>query len=263
MTSSLYNIPPFLRHRLREYEVNGYVFRTVLVEKGSFIMGNRAAKSGNKPVSQTTVRADFELGITPVTQGLWRAVMGSDWPEVVFTGDERPVESVSWNDVRGSGGFLEKLNAWLALNPQGTHDAPFCLPSEVQWEYAARGGKYHAHLGLEYAGSSRLDEVGWYDGNSGSETHAVGQQQRNVLGLGDMSGNVWEWVEDDWHKIIDEAPSNEAAWTDTPRGRYRVLRGGSWVSYPDYCRVSGRDYFEPEFRDDHVGFRLARSSSSL
>ena len=168
---------------------------------------------------------------------------------------------MSWNDVRGSGGFLEKLNAWLALNPQGTHDAPFCLPSEVQWEYAARGGKYHAHLGLEYAGSSRLDEVGWYDGNSGSETHAVGQQQRNVLGLSDMSGNVWEWVEDDWHDNIDGAPSNEVAWTDTPRSLSRVRRGGGWRNNPDDCRVSNRNNNTPENRNNNNGFRLVSPSS--
>jgi sulfatase modifying factor 1 len=261
MQASLYRDPPFLQKRLRQYEVNGCVFYTVVVEKGRFWMGDDDSEyDDEKPAHPVDIRHDYELGVQPVTQALWRAVMDSDPEELYFAGDERPVEGVSWDDIRGPGGFLEKLNAQLLQDAQGV---PFCLPTEAQWEYAVRGGRLHPHAGQLYAGSSRLDEVGWYDGNSGSETHAVGQQQRNVLGLHDMSGNVLEWVEDDWHGNYDKAPANEGAWTDSPRGHYRVLRGGCWGTTPGYCRVSFRSYGEPEFRDDDVGFRLARSSSSL
>ena len=186
--------------------------------------------------------------------------MGSDPEALYFAGDERPVEGVSWNDIRGISGFLEKLNALML---QDAHSAPFSLPTEAQWEYAARGGSLYLHAAQLYAGSSRLVEVGWYRENSGGETHAVGQKQRNVLGLCDMSGNIFEWVEDDWHDNYYEAPVNEAAWIDTPRGFTRILRGGSWERHQDCYHVLSRDFNEPEYRYAGVGFRLARSSSFL
>ena len=261
MQASLYRDPPFLQKRLRRYEVKGCVFYTVVVEKGRFWMGDDDSEyDDEKPAHPVDIRHDYELGVQPVTQALWRAVMGSDPEELYFAGDERPVEGVSWDDIRGRGGFLEKLNDLLLQDAQG---APFCLPTEAQWEYAARGGRLHPHAGQLYAGSSRLDEVGWYAKNSGRETHVVGQKQRNVLGLSDMSGNVWEWVEDDWHDNYDKAPLEEASWTESPRGHGRVLRGGGWSFDPDSCRVSFRFYFGPGFRNSYVGFRLARSSSSL
>ena len=260
MKPSLYVDPPFLQKRLRRYEVNGCVFYTVVVEGGRFLMGDDGSEYGaEKPAHEVVVQADFELGVQLVTQALWRAVMGSDPEELYFAGDERPVEGVSWDDIRGSGGFLEKLNALL----QDAQGAPFWLPTEAQWEYAARGGRLHLHAGQLYAGSSRLDEVGWYGENSGGETCAVGQKQRNVLGLCDMSGNVREWVEDDWHSNFDRAPSSEAAWTKSPRDLLRVRRGGGWDNSQGYCRVSYRSYFEPEFRYVGIGFRLARSASFL
>ncbi len=262
MTPSLYNIPPFLEKRLRRYEVNGYVFYTVVVEKGVFMMGgdDEGAYDDEKPVQKVRIREDYELGIHPVTQGLWRAVMGSDWPEVGFEGDERPVETVSWDDICGEGGFLEKLNDWLRGSPQAAAGGSFVLPTEAQWEYAARAGRFRDGLGQLYAGSSRLSEVGWYGDNSGYETRAVGQKQANALGLYDMSGNVWEWTADDWHDYA-KAAGDDRAWIDSPRGPLRVIRGGSWHSHPRSCRVAYRDDDLPEYRYDGIGFRLARSSS--
>jgi formylglycine-generating enzyme len=262
MTPSLYNIPPFLEKRLRRYEVNGYTFHTVLVEKGVFMMGgeDEGAYDREKPLHEVRIWEDYELGIHPVTQGLWRAVTGSDWPKVGFEGDERPVEMVSWDEICGEGGFLEKLNDWLRGSPQTDAGGMFALPTEAQWEYAARAGRFRDGLGQLYAGSSRLSEVGWYDDNSGDETHTVGRKQANVLGLYDMSGNVYEWTADDWHGNYDKAVGDDRAWIDSPRGPVRVIRGGGWLGYPQVCRVAYRNTGRPETRGDYVGFRLARSS---
>ncbi len=131
------------------------------------------------------------------------------------------------------------------------------VPSEVEWEYAARGGKYHAE-GYKYAGSDRLKDVGWFDENSGNETKPVGLKKPNQLGLYDMSGNVWEWCEDDWHRNYEGAPKNGLAWDDSPKwGSYRVLRGGSWFGGARHCRVANRNNHEPDYRNDFLGFRLA------
>jgi len=262
MTPSLYNIPPFLENRLRRYEVNGHAFHTVLVEKGVFMMGgeHEGAHNREKPVHEVSIREDYELGTHPITQGLWRAVTGSDWPKVAFEGDERPIERVSWNDICGEGGFLEKLNDWLRSSPQDAAGGLFALPTEEQWEYAARAGRFRDDLGKLYAGSSRLSEVGWYDDNSGYETHAVGQKQANVLGLYDMSGNVFEWTADDWHDNYDKVVGDDRAWIDSPRGPHRVIRGGSWGYGPQLCRVACRNHNRPGYRSNRIGFRLARSS---
>jgi len=263
MTPSLYNIPPFLKKRLRRYEVNGYVFHMVVVEKGVFMMGgdDGEAIDDEKPVHEVRIREDYELGIHLVTQGLWRAVTGSDWPEVGFEGDERPVEHVSWDDICGEGGFLEKINDWLRGSPQAVAAGNFMLSTEAQWEYAARVGRYRDGLGQLYAGSSRLSEVGWYRDNSGSETHAVGRKQPNVLGLYDMSGNVLEWTADYWHGKYDKVAGDNRARIDSLLSPGRVIRGGGWVYDPRGCRVACRGYYLPESRTNDLGFRLARSSS--
>jgi formylglycine-generating enzyme required for sulfatase activity len=257
MTPSLYTIPPFLQKRLRRYEVNGYVFHTVLVEKGSFRMGGEDSEAygDEKPIHEVTITQDYELGIHPVTQGLWRAVMGGDWPELAFVGDERPMERVSWEDICGSSGFLEKLNARLQDSPAGSIGGLFSLPTEAQWEYAARGGRYHAHAGHLYAGSSRLEEVGWNRDNSGQETQAVGHKQANVLGLYDMSGNVWEWC-GDWYGDYSAGAQTDPKGPAT--GGYRVLRGGGWYLDARYCRVSIRFHDTPSARNYFFGFRVAR-----
>jgi formylglycine-generating enzyme len=262
MTPSLYHIPPFLENRLRRYEVNGYAFHTVVLEKGLFMMGgdNGEAIDREKPVHEVSIREDYELGIHLVTQGLWRAVTGRDWPKIYFDGDERPVESVSWDDICGEGGFLEKLNDRLRGSPQAAAGGLFALPTEAQWEYAARAGRYRDGLGQLYSISSRLSEVGWYGDNSGYETHAVAQKQANVLGLCDMSGNVWEWTADDWHDNYDKAVGDDRAWIGSPRGLDRVIRGGGWGDYSRNCRVACRGYDPPECRGNDIGFRLARSS---
>ncbi|MEM6269287.1 MAG: SUMF1/EgtB/PvdO family nonheme iron enzyme [Bacteroidota bacterium] len=189
----------------------------------------------------------FQINKYEVTQEEWRAVMGSDPKELSFSGcDKCPVERVSWNDVQE---FIKKLNA-----KTGKH---YRLPSEAEWEYAARGGqKSKDH---KYAGSRDLGSVGWYSSNSGSKTHPVGTLGDNELGLHDMSGNVWEWCQDHWHSSYAGAPADGTAWEDAD-GVYRVLRGGSWNGRARLCRVAGRNLMRPINRHGNVGFRLAHSS---
>ncbi len=209
----------------------------VLVKGGTFTMGWVAGRDGEgdddeKPWHKVWV-SDFYIGKYEVTQAQWRAVMGSDPPELYNTGcDDCPVERVSWNDVQA---FLKRLNALTGKR--------YRLLTEAEWEYAARGGLQSR--GYMYSGSNDLDEVGWYDGNYqrgktyGSEgtTRPVGQKRPNELGLYDMSGNVWEWVEDDWHRDYRGAPTDGRAWVDSPRASNRVYRGGSCSVTARHCRA--------------------------
>jgi formylglycine-generating enzyme required for sulfatase activity len=187
--------------------------------------------------------SDFHLCKYPVTQGLWEAVMGEN--PSYFKGTTRPVESVSWDEVQF---FLEKLN-------QQTGEK-YRLPSEAEWEYAARGG--NQSKGFIYAGGNKLKEVGWYDQNSHSETKPVGMKVPNELGLYDMSGNVWEWCADVWHNTYEGAPKDGSAWLEGGEQDRRVVRGGSWDLIDNNCRVSFRDYIDADDRNDNIGFRLAR-----
>ncbi|MEZ4943680.1 MAG: SUMF1/EgtB/PvdO family nonheme iron enzyme [Saprospiraceae bacterium] len=206
----------------------------VLVKGGSFKLG------GTHPVTLS----DFQIGKYPVTQKLWQEIMGANPAD--FKGDDLPVECVSWDDAQQ---FLKKLNTRFP-------GKNYRLPSEAEWEYAARGGA--GSNGFEYAGSDDLDEVGWYYGNSNNKTHPVGQKNPNELGLYDMSGNVWEWCEDDWHDNVNNGPKDGSAWVyQRKRGAYRVYRGGSWNDDAGYCRVSYRTYWYPDYRYYFLGFRLA------
>ena len=206
----------------------------VLVRGGSFKLG------GTHPVTVP----DFAIGKYPVTQKLWQAIMGKNPSN--FKGEDLPVENVNWDDVQK---FLQKLNARFPGNN-------YRLPSEAEWEYAARGGA--GSKGYTYAGSNDLDKVGWYSENSGNKTQPVGQKAPNELGLYDLSGNVWEWCEDDWHANLDSVPKDGSAWTDQPqRGAHRVHRGGSWLNGAGRCRVSHRYSWDPGNRNGDLGFRLA------
>jgi formylglycine-generating enzyme required for sulfatase activity len=168
---------------------------------------------------------NYELGKYEVTQTEWQALMGSNPSKFSSCGDTCPVEQVSWDDIQT---FLQKLNAKSGRQ--------YRLPTEAEWEYACYGGNQ-----TEYCGSSNVDAVAWYDGNSNSTTHPVGQKQANGYGLYDMSGNVWEWMEN----------AHESGG--------RVLRGGSWLSEPQNARAAYRFRDEPALRNDLLGFRLART----
>lgn len=214
----------------------------ILVEGGEFLMGDDQSEyKSEKPAHRVKIQ-DFYISKYQVTQILWESVMGSNPSR--FKGEKRPVETVSWNGVQD---FIKKLN--------GRTGATFRLPTEAEWEYAARGGRYSQ--GYIYAGSDRLKQVGWYRENSNSETHDVGLLLANELELYDMSGNVWEWCEDDWHDNYQGAPKDGSAWIDRPgRGADRVVRGGGYIHAPVSCRPAHRRRFTPDGRDDDFGFRL-------
>ena len=248
--------PSFLQRRA--YTVNGHTFHTVLVEKGSFGMGDDEYDGyylKSVPAHTVTLSSDFELSEYPVTQALWAAVMGEEWPETRFKGPDLPVENVSWEDTQP---FFEALNRWYAgTGAYQARPGRFGLPTEAQWEYAARGGRYGKYFNYPYSGGKRLEGLGWYDGNRHGETQSVGRKLPNALGLYDMSGNVWEWCEDDWHENYDNAPADGSAWVDTPRGSPRVYRGGSWDGIAGNCRVADRHDGHPVIRSYYLGFRAA------
>lgn len=221
----------------------------VFVQGGIFKMGSpdndAEAFDWEKPQHPVTIQ-DFYIGKYPVTQKFWFEVMGNSPSQ--FRGDELPVEQVSWDDCQE---FLKKLNTQLP-------GQNFRLPTEAEWEYAARGGR--KSKGYKYAGSNNINEVAWYDGNSGSNTHPVGQKKPNELGLYDMSGNVWEWVTDDWHDNDHDAPANGRAWLGTYiKGTYRVHRGGSWLHHSLSSRVTFRLRIKSDSKYPGIGFRIASS----
>jgi formylglycine-generating enzyme required for sulfatase activity len=216
----------------------------VNVVGGTFTMGctseqGSECQDDERPAHQVTL-SDFSIGKYEVTQAQWLAVMGSN--PSYFSGCEScPVEAVSWDDIQS---FLSKLNSMTGKN--------YRLPTEAEWEYAARGGSQSG--GYKYSGSNDLATVAWYDDNSGSKTHPVGQKSPNELGLYDMTGNVWEWCQD----LHDDYSSGSQS---NPRGPswgiFRVYRGGSWNSFATGTRVSFRHGFSRGFRDVDLGFRLA------
>jgi len=223
-------------------------FKLIFVQGSTFQMGSNERKS-EQPIHPVTL-SSFYISEFPVTQSLYTAIK-SDNPSY-YKGENRPIEQVSWEEAKA---FIDLLNKLPAIESLG---GVFCLPTEAQWEYAARGGKYSQDY--EYSGSDDLKQVGWYRENSGLETKPVGLLQANELGIYDMSGNVYEWCEDDWHDTYKNAPDDGSAWKDTPsRGAYRVVRGGYSFNYPVYCRPAYRIRTSPGLRNHRLGFRLVFS----
>ena len=184
--------------------------------------------------------SDFYIGKYPVTQAIWETVMGDNLSD--FKGEDRPVKSVSWDDIQK---FLKKLNKLTGK--------AYRLPTEAEWEYAAKGG--NKSKGYKYAGSDNINDVAWYDDNSGGETHPAGQKAPNELGIYDMSGNVWEWCHD-WYdpNYYQDSPRENPKGPSS--GTDRVLRGGSWGSSAESTYVSNRDHGSPSFGVSIYGFRL-------
>ena len=221
------------------YTVNGVSFKMIAVKGGTFQMGSDDGYEWEKPVHQVTL-SDYYIGETEVTQELWNAVMGSNPSK--FTGNmQRPVEMVSWNDCQT---FISKLNQLTGEN--------FCLPTEAQWEYAARGG--NKSKGSIYSGSNEIDEVAWYNDNSDRMTHPVKTKAPNELGIYDMSGNVFEWCSD-WYGSYSSAAQTDP--TGPATGFYRVRRGGSWDDIAASCRVAYRISGAPTNTINYLGLRLA------
>ena len=229
------------------FMVKGVEFKMIKVEGGTFSMGATSEQGSDAydneyPVHSVTL-SDYYMGETEVTQGLWEAVMGSN-PSWFKGNNQRPVENVSWNDCQE---FIKKLNSLTGKE--------FRLPTEAEWEYAARGGKYSRGYVYKYSGSNNADEVAWYYDNSG-KTHPVKTKKANKLGLYDMSGNVSEWCNDRYNKkYYRNSPQTNP--TGPSKGGYRVLRGGSWFYYDRSVRVSYRNYHTPGYLDYKNGLRLA------
>ncbi|MBF0286057.1 MAG: SUMF1/EgtB/PvdO family nonheme iron enzyme [Magnetococcales bacterium] len=216
----------------------------VRVSGGCFQMGSNDGDGNEKPVHEVCL-SPFEIGKYEVTQGQWRAVMGSNPSNFSSCGDGCPVERVSWEDVQD---FIKKLN----VGGSGRYR----LPTEAEWEYACRSGGRNDEM---YCGGNDIDRVAWYNGNSGMETYPVGRKSANGLGLYDMSGNVWEWVSD-WYenKYYANAPRNNPSGPNS--GSSRVFRGGSWDDSPAGVRSARRRRVDPGARFGGLGFRLARTS---
>lgn len=230
--------------------VNGVSFKMIRVEGGTFKMGStsllnwltKKAEEDERPAHQVTL-STYYIGETEVTQELWKAVMGSNPSN--FKGANLPVEQVNWDDCQT---FIRKLNSLTGKT--------FRLPTEAEWEFAARGG--NKSQGYKYSGSNTLVNVAWYIDNSGNKTHPVKTKSPNELGIYDMSGNVWEWCQD-WYGSYSSASQTNP--TGPSSGSLRVCRGGSWNnrSSARSCRVSYRGYDAPDDlgRSYYLGLRLA------
>jgi sulfatase modifying factor 1 len=215
-----------------------------------FVQGGTMELGEGKNKHSATIPS-FYMGQYQVTQSLYQAIMETNPSR--YTGENRPVTNVNWDEAKV---FIEKLKKISGKE--------FRLPSETEWEFAARGGIYSQ--GYEYCGSDDLTQVGWYDDNSGEETKPVGLLLPNELGLYDMSGNVYEWCEDDYHDNYKEAPDDGSAWVDgttaADRATNRVFRGGDYFFSAGGCRPAFRSHSSPDDRYGDIGFRLVFSLQS-
>jgi formylglycine-generating enzyme required for sulfatase activity len=215
-------------NQFTENLAKGVTLEIVSLPAGQFTMGS-SESDYEQPPHQVKVNS-FAIGKYPVTQAQYQAVMGNN-PSHFKNNPQNPVECVSWNDAKA---FCQKLSEITGKN--------YRLPTEAEWEYACRAGTTTRY----YFGDddNQLGDYAWYYENSNDTTHPVGQKKPNGWGLYDMSGNVWEWCEDDWHSSYND-------------NDYRILRGGSWDCFLDYCRSAGRGWVNPAARWTDDGFRVA------
>ncbi len=225
----------------------GATFNMIFVQGGTFTMGATSEQgtedpgSNEYPTHKVTL-SDYYIGETEVTQDLWISVMGGNDP-AVHQSLPNPVENVSWNDCQE---FIARLNQIT-----GKH---FRLPTEAEWEYAARGGAYQSDY--KYSGSNNYADVAWYCENSNYTTHPVKQKQPNKLGIYDMSGNVHEWCYDVYGLYTAEAQTNPQGSNSSSD---HVIRGGAWLNTSNYCRVSYRYCYCVSQKNQYLGLRLAMS----
>jgi formylglycine-generating enzyme len=237
------------------FEGTDAAFTMIAVQGGTFNMGSDKYDD-EKPIHSVEL-GDFWIGQHLVTQALWKKVMLNDkhiYNPSLFKGDTHPVERVSWEDINDT--FLVKLNE-MTIKERPV-DTQFWLPTEAQWEYAARGGEHEKKYPFTYSGSDKLHDVGWYGENSHGETKPVGLKLPNLLGIYDMSGNTWEWCSDlyvAYKDIVDR--DLQGTIIDGEKGRNRVVRGSGYLSRrKQRCRVSDRNDFAPALSDSDVGFRF-------
>ena len=237
----------------KEFTVKGVTFKMVKVEGGTFSMGATSeqgteAQFNEKPVHEVTLE-DYYIGQTEVTQALWQAVMDYNpsytrWPEC-------PVDKISWNEYKD---FIEALSELTGL--------PFRMPTENEWEYAARGGKYSK--GYKYAGSDNIDEVAWYVANAEEKSHPVASKKPNELGIYDMSGNVYEWCEDKYLMYDGSEPQySEKMLKSDKKREFHIERGGCWNYGPTMCRVAYRHAGNYTHMYAYDGLRLALTTPEV
>ncbi len=254
----------------------------IVLSGGTFDMGCTAAQQadGNcvaaeSPVHSVALTNDFWIGDTEVTQGQWQALMGNNPSNFPSCGTDCPVERVTWYEAlafanavsvaeslaecytlsgcTGTAGVdLSCSSVSINSSSGSVYDCTgYCLPTEAEWEYAARAG-----TDLLYAGSNAIDDVAWYDGNSGDTTHPVATKQPNAWGLYDMTGNVWEWTAD-WYGAYPGSFQTDPRGPES--GSSRVFRGGSCFNFASFTRVAFRNLYDPFLRYDFLGFRLSRT----
>ena len=226
------------------FTVNDVSFTMVRVVGGTFAMGateeqGNDAYTNEKPTHKVTI-STFSIGETEVTEALWVAVMGSN-TSFFKDSPDKPMVNVSWMECQE---FIKKLNSITGKS--------FRLPTEAEWEYAARGGNKSRHY--KYSGGNNPNEVAWLDSNSGGNTHPVKTKSPNELGIYDMSGNVWEWCMDLYDDYSSSPQTNP---TGASTGTKHINRGGSWDNNARNCRVSYRSSFSPAYRSYFIGLRLA------
>jgi formylglycine-generating enzyme required for sulfatase activity len=223
----------------------GLKMEFVLVPAGTFFIGSLETEAGRMadegPRHEVTIGKPFYLGKYEVTQAQYERIMGEN--RSLIKGPKNPVEMVSWHKARE---FCARLGQRSGRTVR--------LPTEAEWEYACRAGTATPFTCED--GDAALESAAWYSRNAGGKTHPVGEKRPNAFGLHDMHGNVWEWVEDDWHPDYGGAPADGSAWVDSPRGGERVIRGGSWLGRSKFCRSAYRGKNSPWIRIDAIGFRV-------
>jgi formylglycine-generating enzyme required for sulfatase activity len=230
----------------KDWQIPALGMELAYVAPGSFQMGSNDGHDNEKPIHTVRISQEYWVGKYEVTQQQYQSIMGNNPSN--FKGTSNPVEKVSWND---SVSFCKKLTDQERRAGRLPEGYVYRLPTEAEWEYAARGGSRGRDT--QFAGSNTIGDVAWYKDNSGSKTLPVGQKQANELGLYDMSGNVWEWCQDWWERYSSGSQTDPVG---PGKGSRRVLRGGCWRDPASLCRVAIRGIGTPTRAYDILGFRV-------